>query len=91
MATRRKRSVSLPPEIDKAVEAAASEDGSTYSAWVSEALRKQLIVRDGLVAVAEYEADEGTFTEAERAEAEAWVAETSARSKRTGEPIRRPA
>lgn len=91
MAKRRKRSVSLPPEIDEAVEAAAREDGSTFSAWLAEAARKQLIIRDGLSAVAEYEAEEGAFSEAELAEADSWVTETLARSKRTGEPVRHPA
>jgi hypothetical protein len=91
MAKRRKRSVSLPPEIDEAVEAAVCEDGSTFSAWLAEAARKQLIIRDGLAAVAEYEAEEGAFTEAELAEADAWVADALGRAKRTGDVIRRPA
>lgn len=91
MAVRKKRSLSIPPELDAAVEAAARETGTTYSGWVSEAIRKQLIIRDGLAAVAEYEAAEGAFTEAELADADAWVTETLARSKCTGEPIRRPA
>ncbi|MGQ0464223.1 MAG: hypothetical protein ACT4QG_02765 [Sporichthyaceae bacterium] len=91
MASRRKRSISVPPEMDDAVEAAAAADGTTYSAWIAEAIRKQLILRDGLAAVAEYEAEAGAFTEAELAEADAWVTDALARAKRTGEPIRHPA
>lgn len=87
MATRRKRSISLPPEIDEAVEAAARADGTTYSAWVGEALRKHLIIRDGLAACAEYEAEEGAFTEKEKQDADEWVRDVLARSKRTGQPI----
>lgn len=87
MATRRKRSISLPPEIDEAVEAAALADGSTYSGWVSEVIRKELTIRNGLAGVAEYEAEFGAFTDAERAEARAWALDALARSKRTGAPI----
>lgn len=91
MATRRKRSISLPPEIDEAVEAAALEEGTTFSAWVTEAARNRLIVRDGLAAVAEYEAEYGAFTEEELRDADAWVTATLAKSNAPEGSTRRPA
>lgn len=83
--------MSIPPELDDAVEAAARAAGTTYSGWVSEVIRKELIIRDGLAAVAEYEAEFGAFTEDELRDAREWVADVLARSKRTGQPIEKPA
>jgi hypothetical protein len=39
------------------------------SAWMTEAARRVLLVRDGLVAVAEWEAEQGLLTAAEMAAA----------------------
>ena len=52
-----KRSVSIDAEVAAAAEAAASEDGVPFSAWLSEAARRQLLVREGLRGVAEWETD----------------------------------
>lgn len=45
--------------------AAAKADGSSVSAWMTAAARRALTVRNGLAAVAEWEAEHGAFTEAE--------------------------
>ena len=45
------------------------------SAWMTNAARKALLVRDGLKAVAEWEAEHGRFNEAELADARKRVAE----------------
>lgn len=91
MATRKKRSISMPPELDTAVAKAAAARGMTYSAWLAEVARKELILTAGLAAVAQYEREFGAFSAEERAEADAWVRDTLARSKRSGTRIRRSA
>ena len=52
----------------------------SYSAWLAAAARKELRVRDGLAAVAEWEAENGPFSDEELAEAREWVAKTVKRS-----------
>lgn len=91
VAVRKKRSISMPPELDAAIEAAAAEAGMTYSAWLAGTARKEFAVRAGLAAVAEYERQHGPFTAAELAEAEGWAKAAVSRSKRTGSRQRRTA
>lgn len=45
--------------------AAAAAEGLSVSAWMTEAARRALVVRDGLRAVAEWERDHGALTDAE--------------------------
>ena len=45
--------------------AAAEADGMSVSAWMTAAARRELRLRDGLVAVAEWEAEHGALTEKE--------------------------
>lgn len=73
MADRVKRSVSIPPEVDAAIVAAAAAEGLTYSAWLARAALREIKIRDGLAAMAEYQDEHGAFTAEELAEAEAWV------------------
>jgi hypothetical protein len=61
-----KRSVSLDPEVAAAVEKAATEDGTTFSSWLSEAAERQILVRDGLRAIADWETENGALTPEER-------------------------
>lgn len=91
MAVRKKRSISMPPELDAAIEAAATEVGMTYSAWLAHTARKEFAIRAGLGAVAEFEREHGPFTAEELAEAEEWANAAVARSKRTGARQRRTA
>ena len=60
-----KRSMSFPAEVFEAVEEEARRDGVAVSSVMTEAARRWLTVRRGLRAVAEYEAEQGAFTEAE--------------------------
>lgn len=46
---------------------AARAEGLSVSAWMTNAARRALFAKDGLAAVAEWEADNGAFTEAELA------------------------
>lgn len=91
MATRKKRSISVPPDLDEEIEAAAAADGASYSAWLAGVARKELLVRSGLEAVAEFELAEGAFTEAERSDARAWARDALERSKEVGTSPRRSA
>ncbi len=64
------------------VVAAAAEDGVSLSAWMTEAARRALLVRDGLAAVAEWETANGALTDEEMAEAHRRVARERPKSRR---------
>lgn len=66
-----KRSVSLSEDVARAVEQAATEDGVSFSAWLSAAAERQLLVRQGLRGVAAWESESGTLTAEEIAAGEA--------------------
>jgi hypothetical protein len=70
VAVRKKRSVSIPPELDAEIAAAAQDAGMSYSAWIAQTARKEFIIREGLEAVGPYEAGHGPFTPDEIAEAD---------------------
>jgi len=74
MAVRKKRSISIPPELDAEIAAAARAAGMSYSAWLAQTARKEFIIRAGLEAVSQYEAEHGRFTPDEIAQADAWAA-----------------
>ncbi len=80
--------MSLPPELDDEIEVAADAAGLSYSAWIAQAVRKELShedrLRAGLEAVREYEREFGAFTEEELAEADAWAQAALERSKQSG-------
>ena len=67
-------SISIPPELDAEIAAAAQEAGLSYSAWVAQTARKEFAIRAGLEAVSQYEAECGSFTPDEIAEADEWAA-----------------
>lgn len=66
-----KRSVSLTEAVAEAVEIAAEEDGTSFSAWLSAAAERQLRIREGLSGVAAFEAREGPLSPEELAAGEA--------------------
>jgi hypothetical protein len=74
MAIRKKRSISIPPDLDAEIASAAQAAGMSYSAWVAETARKEFVIRAGLEAVSQYEAEHGSFTPDEIAGAEEWAA-----------------
>jgi hypothetical protein len=74
MAVRKKRSISLPPDLDAEIAAAAHDAGMTYSAWIAHTARKEFTIRAGLDAVRQYEAEHGPFTPEEIADADEWAA-----------------
>lgn len=86
---RRKRSISMPPDLDAEIEAAARSAGTTYSGWLAAMARREFVVRAGLEAVAEFEREHGGFSEGERADAEEWAKDAIDRSGRSGTTRRR--
>jgi hypothetical protein len=84
MAVRRKRSISMPPDLDAEIAAAAAREGISYSAWLAAAARKEFTVRAGLAAIGQFEREHGAFSPDELAEADAWAAEAAARGRHTG-------
>jgi hypothetical protein len=74
MAVRRKRSISIPPDLDAEIAAAARAAGVSYSAWLARTAQKEFIIQAGLEAVGQYEAEHGPFTPDEIAEADEWAA-----------------
>ena len=60
-----KLAISVDPDVHRKVLEAAQADGVSVSAWMTEAARRTLRIRDGLAAVAEWEAEHGAFTEEE--------------------------
>lgn len=81
---RKKRSISMPPDLDAQIEEAAEAGGVTYSAWLAAAARKEFLLQNGLEGVAEFERANGAFTETELAEAEAWAFDAVSRSRQPG-------
>jgi hypothetical protein len=80
MAVRKKRSISMPPELDAEIATAAASEGLTYSAWLAETARKEFTIRAGLAAVSEFERDHGSLSAAEMAEADQWAAQALERA-----------
>ena len=80
MAVRKKRSISMPPELDAEIAAAAAEAGLSYSAWLADTARKEFTIRAGLAALSQFEQDHGAFTAEEIADGDAWAARAIERS-----------
>lgn len=78
-----KLAVSVDAEVHAKVLKAAEAEGTSVSAWITAAARRALLVRDGLAAVAEWEAEQGALTEAELEAARARIERTAPRRKRS--------
>jgi hypothetical protein len=64
-----KLAITVDPDVHRQVVDAAATEGVSVSAWMTAAARRALKIRDGLAAVAEWEAEQGSLTAAELAEA----------------------
>ncbi len=66
-------SISVPPGVEKAIRAAAEAAALPVSVWLARAAERaaveQAAIADGLAGVAEFEAEHGALTDAQRAEA----------------------
>lgn len=69
-----KLAITVDADVHAGVVAAAAADGTSVSAWLTDAARRALKIRDGLAAVAEWEAEHGAFSDAELDAARARVA-----------------
>lgn len=68
MARREKRSISLSPELAHAIDQAAADDGTTFSAWLADTGAHRLRLEAGGRAIAEWEREHGPLTGEELAE-----------------------
>ena len=89
MAVRKKRSFSMPPDLDAEIAAAAAQAGRSFSAWLADTARKEFAIRAGLAAVSQFERDHGTFTAEEVSAAEEWAVTALERAGGTGNTTRR--
>ncbi len=64
-----KLAITVDPDVRDQVLVAAKAEGLSVSAWMTNAARRALLVRDGLDAVSEWEAEHGAFRDAELAAA----------------------
>lgn len=60
-----KLAITIAPDVHEQVLADAARRGVSVSAWMTDAARLALKVREGLAAVAEWEAEHGALTESE--------------------------
>ncbi|MBK6696636.1 MAG: hypothetical protein IPG50_31265 [Myxococcales bacterium] len=69
-----KLAITVDRDVHAKVIRAAAEDQVSVSAWLTAAARQAIRLREGLVAVAEWEAEHGAFSEEELAAARRRVA-----------------
>jgi hypothetical protein len=79
-----KLAISVDPDVHSEVIEAAEAEGLSVSAWMTEAARRALRVRDGLAAVAEWEREHGALTPQELAAARRRFVTPRGRPKRAG-------
>jgi len=60
-----KLAITVDPDVYGEVIAAAASEGVSVSAWMTEAARRALLLRDGLRAVEEWESEHGALTDEE--------------------------
>jgi hypothetical protein len=60
-----KLAITVDPDVHEQVVAAAHDEGISVSAWMTQAARRTLMIRDGLRAVTEWEKEHGAFSDAE--------------------------
>jgi len=77
-----KLAITVDADVHVQVVAAAAEEGVSVSAWMTAAARRALLVRDGLAAIAEWETEFGSLSEAEMEAARRRVADESRRPAR---------
>lgn len=90
MAQRDKRSISMPPELARAVEEAARAEGTTFSAWLAQTAAHRLKLEAGRQAITEWEQENGALTPEELAEGWARARRSLGRDV-ADHPVREPA
>jgi len=84
-----KLAITVDRDVHAKILSAVEAEGSSISAWLTAAARQALRVREGLAAVAEWEAEHGPLTDEELDAARQRLNRTKTRSKRR--PKKRPA
>jgi hypothetical protein len=77
-----KLAVTVDADVHSQVLDAAEAEGKSVSAWITEAARRALLLRDGLAAIGEWETDHGALTRAELAAARTRIGQKTPRRKR---------
>jgi hypothetical protein len=77
-----KLAITVDPDIHAKVLDAAEAEGTSVSAWITEAARRALLLRDGLAAIREWEAEHGALSETELEQARARLARAQRTRKR---------
>ena len=78
-----KLAVTVDADVHARVVEAAEAEGTSVSAWMTAAARRALLVRQGLAAVAEWEAEHGALTQGEIDAARARVERSTTRRRRS--------
>jgi hypothetical protein len=78
-----KLAVTVDADVHAKVLDAAAAEGTSVSAWITAAARRALLMRDGLAAVAEWEAEHGALTQAEIEAARSRVERNTHRRRRS--------
>lgn len=68
MGIREKRSISLPPDLASAIDAAAQAEGTSVSGWIANAAAHRLRLDAGRRGIGEWEQENGALTANELAE-----------------------
>jgi len=79
-----KLAVTVDADVHARVLDAAAAEGTSVSAWITAAARRALRIRDGLAAVAEWEAEHGALTQSEVEAARSRVERGQTRRRRSG-------
>ena len=77
-----KLAITVDRDVHAKILSAAEAEGSSISAWLTAAARQALRVREGLAAVAEWEAEHGALTEEELEGARQRLSRSNAQPKR---------
>lgn len=78
-----KLAISVDSDVHEKVVDAARADGVSVSAWMTGAARRALLIRDGLAAVAEWEAEQGPLTASELERARARLSKARRKPRRS--------
>lgn len=78
-----KLAVTVDADVHAKVLKAAKAEGTSVSAWMTTAARRALLLRDGLAAVAEWEAEHGSLTQAELEAARSRLERSGTRRRRS--------
>lgn len=78
-----KLAVTVDADVHAKVVEAAEAEGTSVSAWITAAARRALLVREGLAAVAEWEAEHGALTQQEIDAARSRIERSTTRRRRS--------